>query len=169
MVETSKAHETRFSTRTSLRRTPPLLGDDRQVLQRPGAPTTFGVQDGRITRRVPSRLPAQAAGEVVLGKTNLPLMLADMQSYNAVYGTTNNPWDLARTPGGSSGGSAAALAAGYVPLELGSDLGGSLRVPASFCGVFAHKPTPGIVPMRGRHLGSPSLRSRPGRPRVAGR
>jgi len=80
---------------------------------------------------------------------NFPLMLADMQSYNAIYGTTNNPWDLARTPGGSSGGAAAALAAGYVPLELGTDLGGSLRIPAHFCGVFAHKPTHGIVPLRG--------------------
>jgi amidase len=76
-------------------------------------------------------------------------MLADMQSYNSIYGTANNPWDLGRTPGGSSGGSAAALAAGYVSLELGTDLGGSLRVPASFCGVFAHKPTYGVVPIRG--------------------
>src|SRR6266481_6402526 len=85
-------------------------------------------------------------------------MLADMQSYNAIYGTTNNPWDLARTPGGSSGGAAAALAAGYVPLELGTDIGGSLRIPAHFCGVFAHKPTHGIVPLRGIvPPGTPSL------------
>jgi amidase len=85
-------------------------------------------------------------------------MLADMQSYNAVYGTTNNPWDISRTPGGSSGGAAAALAAGYVSLELGTDLGGSLRIPAHFCGVFAHKPTHGIVPLRGiAPPGSPSL------------
>jgi amidase len=81
-----------------------------------------------------------------------------MQSYNAIYGTTNNPWDLARTPGGSSGGAAAALVAGYVPLELGTDIGGSLRIPAHFCGVFAHKPTHGIVPMRGiAPPGTPSL------------
>ena len=94
----------------------------------------------------------------MLGKTNVPLMLADMQSYNAIYGTTNNPWDLARTPGGSSGGAAAALAAGYVSLELGTDLGGSLRIPAHFCGVFAHKPTHGIVPLRGIvPPGAPSL------------
>jgi amidase len=71
------------------------------------------------------------------------------QSFNAVYGSTNNPWDLTRTPGGSSGGSAAALAAGYVPLELGSDISGSLRVPAHLCGVFSHKPSSGLVPQRG--------------------
>src|SRR5258708_3124311 len=73
----------------------------------------------------------------------------DWQSFNAVYGTTNNPYDFQRTPGGSSGGSAAALAAGYVPLELGSDLSGSIRVPAHFCGVFGHKPTANLVPQRG--------------------
>jgi len=73
------------------------------------------------------------------------------------YGTTNNPWDPGRSPGGSSGGSAASLAAGYVPLELGSDLGGSLRVPAHFCGVFAHKPSQGLVPFRGTPPGVPAL------------
>ena len=82
----------------------------------------------------------------MLGKTNVPVALADWQSFNEIYGTTNNPWDLGRTPGGSSGGSAAALAAGFVPLELGSDIGGSLRVPAHYCGVFAHKPTQAMVP-----------------------
>jgi len=126
-----------------------------------GLPTTWGIPG---TERIPVREDAvavirlKAAGAIVLGKTNVPLMLADMQSYNSIYGTTNNPWDLARTPGGSSGGSATALAAGYVSLELGTDLGGSLRVPASFCGVFAHKPTLGIVPMRGIvPPGTPSL------------
>lgn len=79
----------------------------------------------------------------------MPLNLSDWQSYNEIYGTTNNPWDLARTPGGSSGGAAAALAAGYVSLELGSDIGGSLRAPAHYCGVFAHKPTLDLVPLRG--------------------
>ena len=81
------------------------------------------------------------AGGIILGKTNVPLGLADWQSYNEIYGTTNNPYDLDRTPGGSSGGSAAALAAGYGPLSFGSDIGGSLRVPAFHCGVYAHKPT----------------------------
>jgi amidase len=89
----------------------------------------------------------KAAGAIVLGKTNLNL--DDWQSYNEVYGTTNNPWDLSRTAGGSSGGAAAALAAGFVPLELGSDIGGSLRCPAHFCGVFAHKPTLDLIPRRG--------------------
>ena len=74
------------------------------------------------------------AGGVILGKTNVPLGLGDWQSYNDIYGTTNNPFDLGRTPGGSSGGSSAALAAGYGPLSLGSDIGGSLRVPAFHCG-----------------------------------
>lgn len=89
------------------------------------------------------------AGAIILGKTNVPLMLKDWQSYNDLYGTTNNPWDLNRTPGGSSGGAAAALAAGFVSLELGSDLAGSLRVPAHCCGVFTHKPTQDVIPVRG--------------------
>jgi amidase len=91
----------------------------------------------------------KAAGAVVLGKTNVPLNLGDLQSYNDIYGTTRNPWDPERTPGGSSGGSAAALAAGYGALSLGSDIGGSLRNPAHFCGVYAHKPTFGLLPGRG--------------------
>src|SRR6202012_5359454 len=86
---------------------------------------------------------------VVLGKTNVPVTLGDWQSYNDVYGVTRNPYDLGRSPGGSSGGSSAALAAGYGPLSLGSDIGGSLRVPAHFCGVFAHKPTFDLLPSRG--------------------
>jgi amidase len=91
----------------------------------------------------------KAAGAVILGKTNVPPMLSDWQSNNPIYGRTCNPWDLSRSPGGSSGGSAAALAAGMTPLELGSDIGGSIRVPAAFCGVFGHKPSYGIVPLRG--------------------
>ena len=91
----------------------------------------------------------KAAGAVVLGKTNVPPFLADWQSANPVYGRTNNPWDLGRSPGGSSGGSAAAVASGMVPLELGSDIGGSIRVPAAFCGIYGHKPSYGIVPLRG--------------------
>jgi len=92
---------------------------------------------------------ARQAGAVIWGKTNLPVMTGDWQSYNPVYGTTNNPWDLARVPGGSSGGAAAALATGITALEIGSDIGGSLRIPASFCGVYAHKPTHGLVSQRG--------------------
>ena len=91
----------------------------------------------------------KAQGAVVWGKTNVPVMTADWQSYNRLYGTTNNPWDLSRAPGGSSGGAAAALAAGITALEIGSDIGGSLRVPAAFCGVFSHKPTYGVVSQRG--------------------
>ncbi|MFZ5670420.1 MAG: amidase family protein [Pseudomonadota bacterium] len=91
----------------------------------------------------------KAAGAVILGKTNVPPMLADWQSDNPVYGRTNNPWDLGRSPGGSSGGGAAALAAGYVPLEFGSDIGGSIRIPAAFCGVYGHKPSYGAVPLAG--------------------
>jgi amidase len=92
---------------------------------------------------------ARAEGAIVWGKTNVPFMLGDWQSYNAIYGTTNNPYDVSRTPGGSSGGAAAALACGITPLEIGSDIGGSLRTPASFCGVYALKPTWGVLPMRG--------------------
>jgi len=117
-----------------------------------GLATTWGIpgtQGIKITDDAVAVARLKTAGAVVLGKTNVPLMLADWQSYNAIYGTTSNPFDLSRTPGGSSGGAAAALAAGFVSLELGSDIGGSLRVPASFCGVFAHKPTQGIVPVRG--------------------
>jgi amidase len=91
----------------------------------------------------------KAAGAVIIGKTNIPKGLNDWQSYNDVYGTTNNPWDFGRTPGGSSGGSAAALAAGFVPLELGADIGGSLRAPAHYCGIYAHKPSLDLVPQRG--------------------
>jgi amidase len=92
---------------------------------------------------------ARAVGAVVWGKTNVPFMLSDFQSYNAIYGTTNNPYDVTRVPGGSSGGAAAALATGITPLEIGSDIGGSLRHPANFCGVCSFKPSWGLLPMRG--------------------
>jgi len=90
-----------------------------------------------------------AAGAVIYGKTNVPLMLQDAQSYNDVYGTTNNPWDRARGPGGSSGGEAATLAAGLSALGAGSDIAGSLRNPAHYCGIYAHKPSWGLIPTRG--------------------
>ena len=89
------------------------------------------------------------AGAIIYGKTNVPLMLADSQSYNDIYGTTNNPWDIARGPGGSSGGEAAAVAAGLGALGAGSDIAGSLRNPAHYCGIYAHKPSWGLIPTRG--------------------
>jgi len=91
----------------------------------------------------------RGAGAVIFGKTNVPLMAGDWQSYNEIFGTTSSPWDLARTPGGSSGGAAAALAAGLTPLEVGSDIGGSVRVPSHWSGICGHKPSWGIVPQRG--------------------
>ena len=96
----------------------------------------------------------KAAGAVVFGKTNCPLLGGDAQSENVVFGTTGNPWALDRSPGGSSGGSAAALAAGQTALELGSDIGGSVRNPAHYCGVYGHKPSFGIIPTRG-HIPPP--------------
>jgi amidase len=117
-----------------------------------GLPTTWGIppqKDFTPTEDALAISRVKDAGGVILGKTNVPLSLADWQSYNDIYGTTNNPFDLGRTPGGSSGGSSAALAAGYGPLSLGSDIGGSLRVPAFHCGVYAHKPTFDLVAMRG--------------------
>ncbi len=137
-------------------------GEDRPLLGLPmtvkeqfnvaGLPTTWGHPKFKDWRPDADALAVQrlkAAGAIILGKTNVPVDLADWQSYNEVYGTTNNPWDFSRSPGGSSGGAAAALAAGFVPLELGSDIGGSLRCPAHFCGVFSHKPSLDLVPWRG--------------------
>jgi len=121
-----------------------------------GAPTTWGLPALAGHRASEDALAVQrleAAGAVVFGKTNVPVQLADFQSYNPVYGTTENPWAAGRTPGGSSGGSAAALAAGLTALEIGSDIGGSIRNPAHFCGVFGHKPTWGLVPPRGHTIG----------------
>ena len=100
----------------------------------------------------------KAAGAIILGKTNVPEGLDDWQSYNEIYGTTNNPWDLGARPAARRAARAAALAAGYVPLELGSDIGGSLRAPAHFCGVFAHKPSLALVPLRGAgYPGTPPI------------
>lgn len=97
----------------------------------------------------------RSAGAVILGKTNLPIWAGDVQSFNEVYGTTSNPWDLTRSPGGSSGGSAAALAAGLTPIEIGSDIGGSIRNPAAMCGVVGHKPSYGLCSARGQIPGMP--------------
>ncbi|MBA1145959.1 amidase [Ectothiorhodospiraceae bacterium WFHF3C12] len=123
-----------------------------------GMPTTAGAPEWRDHRSTMNAVVAQRlldAGAVLFGKTNVPLYAGDLQSYNEIYGTTNNPWDTARTPGGSSGGAAAALAAGITPLEYGSDIGGSIRTPSSFCGVCGHKPSYGIVPGRGHVPGPP--------------
>ncbi len=120
-----------------------------------GLPTTWGLPALKHNVAVRNALAVDrllAAGVVLFGKTNVPAWLADYQSYNDIYGTTNNPWDLSRSPGGSSGGSAAALAAGLTALESGSDIGSSIRNPAHYCGVFGHKPTFGIVPPRGQAL-----------------
>jgi amidase len=97
----------------------------------------------------------RAAGAIVFGKTNLPIYAGDVQSYNDVFGQSNNPWDPSRTPGGSSGGSAGALAAGFTPLELGSDIGGSIRNPSHSCGTVGHKPSFRLVPAQGQIPGPP--------------
>ena len=120
-----------------------------------GSPTTFGVPAMKDNIADSNALLVDrllGAGANIFGKTNVPIHLADWQSFNDIYGTTNNPWDLGRTPGGSSGGSAAALAAGLTGLETGSDIGASIRNPAHYCGVFGHKPTFGIVPTDGQSL-----------------
>lgn len=133
----------------------PLLGLPMTVKESyniAGLPTTWGIPAQKDFIAKQDSLPVtrvKDAGTVIVGKTNVPLGLGDWQSYNDIYGTTNNPYDLGRTPGGSSGGSSAALAAGYGPLSIGSDIGGSLRVPAFHCGIYAHKPTFNLVAMRG--------------------
>jgi amidase len=127
-----------------------------------GLRTTCGVPE--LSQHVPAAdavavARLRAAGAVIFGKTNTPTWAGDWQTTNPIFGTTNNPWDRTRTPGGSSGGSAAALAAGFTPLELGSDIGGSIRVPSHCCGVFGHKPSHGLVPQRGHIPGVPGTLS----------
>jgi len=120
-----------------------------------GSPTTWGAPAMKDNVTDSTAVAAQRmidAGVTLFAKTNVPLMLADWQSYNAVYGTTGNPWDTSRTPGGSSGGSSAALAAGLTAIDAGSDIGSSIRNPAHYCGVFGHKPTYGLITMRGHAL-----------------
>ncbi|MFD9561849.1 amidase [Streptomyces sp. NPDC059994] len=117
-----------------------------------GLPTNWGMPQHRDFMPAEDAVQVsrlKAAGAVVLGKTNVPVGLQDVQSFNEIYGTTNNPWDHGRTPGGSSGGSAAALASGFGALSIGSDIAGSLRTPAHFCGIYAHKPTLGLAANRG--------------------
>ena len=133
----------------------PLLGLPMTVKEShnvAGLPTSWGFEHARSWIAPTDSVGVarlRAAGAVILGKTNIPVGLADWQSVNPIYGRTNNPYDLGRSPGGSSGGGAAALAAGMVPLEFGSDIGGSIRVPAAFCGVYGHKPSFDLIPGRG--------------------
>jgi amidase len=120
-----------------------------------GMPTTWGFPEFRNNIAKSNAVLVDrllGAGAVIFGKTNVPPGLMDGQANNEIYGRTNNPWNLARTPGGSSGGSAAALAAGMTGLEVGSDIASSIRNPAHYCGLFGHKPTWGICPLRGHSL-----------------
>ncbi len=134
-----------------------------------GVPTSAGVKDW--LRLLPKRdadavARYKKAGAIIVGKTNVPVMLMDWQSANPIYGITNNPWDVTRTPGGSSRGSAAALAAGLGYLSLGSDIGGSIRVPSHFCGTYGHKPTLNVVSLRG-HVPPPAVVEHPLQPDLA--
>ena len=121
-----------------------------------GLPTTWGVPEQAHNIAQSDALSVarwRAAGAVIFGKTNVPIWLADAQAFNAIYGRTNSPWDAGRTPGGSSGGAAAALAAGMTGIEMGSDIAGSIRNPANYCGLYGLKPTFGICPTDGHTLG----------------
>lgn len=121
-----------------------------------GLPTTGGVPERAqaISKAdAPVAASVRAAGAVIMGKTNVPPYAADWQSDNPLFGRSNNPWDLARTPGGSTGGGAASVAAGLTPLEFGGDFAGSIRVPAAFCGIYGHKPSETAVPRSGHFPG----------------
>ncbi|MFT7602126.1 MAG: amidase [Acidimicrobiales bacterium] len=139
----------------------PLAGVPMTVkdsLMRDGVRTTSGAPEYRDYVADSDAAPVAAmrgAGAIVFGKTNLPLYAGDVQSYNDVFGTSNNPWDTSRSVGGSSGGSAGALAAGLTPLEIGSDIAGSIRNPAAMCGVVGHKSSYGICSARGQIPGPP--------------
>ncbi len=154
-LETARTADTRTVAGGDL---PPLHGVPMTIKESfdvAGAPTTWGDPEFRsnVARHdcvAVERL--KRAGVTLFGKTNVPLNLADWQSFNDIYGVTSNPWDTGRTPGGSSGGSAAALAAGLTGIETGSDIGASIRNPAHYCGVFGHKPSFGICPPRGQAL-----------------
>ncbi len=134
---------------------PPLLGLPMTVKESfnvVGLPTSWGEPKFKDWYpQEPSLLIERLtqSGAIILGKTNVPTMLSDWQTYNPIFGVTNNPWNEHYSPGGSSGGSAAAIAAGFSYLELGSDFAGSIRVPAAFCGIYAHKPSIHLLPLRG--------------------
>ncbi len=129
----------------------------KESLEVTGLQTTGGVVSarGRISEFDSPHVQAlTSAGMSLMGKTNIPSECADWQSNSPVYGRTNNPWNLDRSPGGSSGGSAAALAAGLTPLEIGTDIGGSVRVPANYCGLYGLRPSETAVPRWGDSPGS---------------
>ncbi len=124
----------------------------KDALETQGLRSTGGADDLKDyvpTRDAPVVRKLKDAGAIVIGKTNLPEWSGDAQAYNRLFGTTRNPWNLERGPGGSSGGAAAAVATGMTAFEIGTDIGGSIRFPAAFCGVFGHKPSFGIVPSTG--------------------
>jgi len=130
----------------------------KDTLETEGLRTTAGAPElsGHVpTKDAVSVARLKGAGAIIFGKTNTPLYAGDGQAYNEIFGTSSNPWDLTRSPGGSSGGAAAAIAAGLTGVELGSDIGGSIRSPAHVCGVYGHKPTHGIIPLRGHIPGPP--------------
>ncbi|NOK58629.1 MAG: hypothetical protein GFH27_549279n435 [Chloroflexi bacterium AL-W] len=140
----------------------PLLGlplTVKDCLYMQGLPTTGGLPErAQAIAEVDSAVVARLrnAGSVILGKTNVPPYAADWQSDNPLFGRTNNPWNLAHTPGGSTGGGAAAVAAGLTPLEFGGDFGGSIRIPAAFCGIYGHKSSETALPRSGHFPGLPS-------------
>jgi amidase len=133
----------------------PLLGLPmtlKESTQTAGLPQTAGMElfkDYKPATDGPISTAVFEAGACLLGKTNIPVALGDWQADSPVYGRCNNPWDLKRTPGGSTGGGGAALAAGLTPLEVGSDIGGSIRVPGTYCGVYGHRPTETAIPRPG--------------------
>jgi amidase len=154
-AEAADAALARGEVRGPLHGVPMTIKDTIETL---GLRTTAGapIHSEHIPRHdAPAVARLRTAGAVIFGKTNVPVFAMDGQSYNPIFGTTNNPWDVTRAPGGSSGGAAAALAAGLTGLELGSDIGGSIRNPAHYCGVYGHKPTFEIVPLRGHIPGPP--------------
>jgi len=129
-----------------------------------GMVTSCGLEQWRDYRPDGDAEPVvllREAGAVIFGKTNLPAGASDWQSFNSIYGMSRNPWNPERTVGGSSGGSAGAVAAGFTSFELGSDIGGSIRIPSHFCGVFGHKPTYDLVPRRGHVPPPPGMLSQP--------
>ncbi|WP_170325608.1 amidase [Ruegeria arenilitoris] len=160
-AKSSDARRARGETLSPIDGLPMTIKDAFQVV---GLPATAGAVE--LEGFMPSQNAVEVqrlldAGVVIFGKTNVPRFVAGFESYNALFGTTNNPWDVSRTPGGSSGGPAAATAAGLTSFEIGSDLGGSVRVPPHFCGIFDHKPTHGITQMRGHIPGPPGTVAEP--------